>query len=130
MGAQISVTQKITTQPLGCLSLFHSDQSFVRTINLRQSNFRCLALGSLSGCHGACPGTAQQPDFQPCSSAPTYCTMYATFNKSRYLLWASVPSLENKLAVNVSWGFFLSLGLGDIENCHVNTVRRYSEGEG
>lgn len=55
---------------------------------------------------------------------------YATFNKSLYLLWASVPSLENKLAVNVSWGFFLSLGIGDIENCHINTVRRYSKGEG
>lgn len=55
---------------------------------------------------------------------------YATFSKSLYLLWASVPSLENKLAVNVSWEFFLSLGLGDIENCHMDTVRRYSEGEG
>lgn len=123
------MTQKITTQPLGCLSLFHSDQSFFRTINSRQSDFRCLALGSLS----CCQGTAQQPNFQLRSSASAS-PSYATLGKPPYLSAPQFLHLKIRWLNNVTWGLFLSLDIGmetgERENCHINTVSRHSKVEG
>lgn len=116
--AQTSVTHKITTQPPGCLSLFHSDQSFVRTVNSRQPDFRCLALGSLPCCQGTATKLAGL-QLSPCV------TVLCDF-VSLYLSGPRFLHLKTRWLDNVTWGFFLSrdvgMETGDHGNCHLNTV--------